>query len=72
MQVAAESSSYQGIGRSEKKMLISMWEQQECPGIMKDCAEFSLEEPLSGETCPPYSKRSWSESSLYCAFPVSM
>lgn len=98
MWAAAESSSHQGTGRSEKKMLFSMWEQQECPRIMKDCVKFSLEEPLSGKKCPSYSKRScgetnnasylidnhkvelkiglfidtWSESSLYCAFPVSM
>lgn len=51
LRVAAESSSHQGIRRSEKKMLISIWEQQECPGITKDCVKFSLEEPLSwGET----------------------
>lgn len=62
MWAAAESSSHQGIGRSEKKMLISMWEQQECPGIMKDCVKFSLEEPLSGEKCPTYSKRSCGET----------
>lgn len=58
MRVAAESSSRQGIRRCEKKMLISMWEQQECPGITEDCVKFSLEEPFSGEKCPPYSKRS--------------
>lgn len=62
IQLAAESSSRQGIGRSERKMLISMWVQQECPGIIKDCVKFSLEEPLSGEKHPPYSKRSCRET----------
>lgn len=28
-----------GIVRSEKQMLIGMWEQQESPGIMKDCVQ---------------------------------
>lgn len=44
---AAESSGHQGIARSEKQMLIGMWEQQECPGIVKDCIKFSLEESYS-------------------------
>lgn len=55
---AVESSSHQGIVRIEKQMLISMWEQQECPGIRIDCVKFSLEEPWSGAKSPPYSKRS--------------
>lgn len=42
---AVESSSHQGTARSEKQMLISMWEQQEGPGVRKDCVKFSLEEP---------------------------
>lgn len=53
-----KSSSHQGTGRSEERMLISMWEQQRCPCIMTDCVKFRLEEPLRGKKGPSYSKRS--------------
>lgn len=43
----AESSSHQEIVRSEKQMLISMWEQQECSGIVKDGIAFSFSTKLS-------------------------